>query len=679
MAEKESQEQEKREFLEKARKRYKYALDAWSRNYEDMDEDIEFIHGENQWEPKIKADRRIEGRPCLSFNKLPAVIDQAVGDQRRASPTIKITPQQNNIQPQNTRIQNHAGTKDYSLAETFEGIIRNIQLQSEAQIAYDTAYEHAASWGLGWFRIRTDYLDENSFDQEFIIEAVPNYKSVVADPDFVKPDGSDIKWAFIVSQIPNDEYEDKYGETPTGEWDLIQTDQLPQWRTSEFTTIAEYYYFEDEVFTLYQTADGQVYKDQLPAGQKSVNSRVVKGKKVSVSKISGTKILEQSDTVFAYIPVIPVVGKSLVVDGITYYRGLVRHAKDAQRMYNYSRSADIERTALTPKVPYIIADQQIEGHENEWATATQKNPSVLKYKAIPGIPPPERQAPVQSNPGETAQSMQADADIKATTGLQNESQGIQSNAMSGKAIIARQTQGDTILVVFADNLSRSMSHTGKILVEAIPRLYDTARILRIRFPDGNDDFVPINQQGPNGELTNDLSVAKFDVAVETGPAYSTQRAEALDAMVQLIQANPSLWNVIGDLIAKNMDWPGAQEFEKRLRLQLPDNLLTPEEIQQKGPPPPPSSEDQADIATANAQIAKAHAAMAEVEANIKMSEAKMMQAEAMSLQAIEKINNLPGMIQDQVAEAIADALIQQAQQTFPSPASPTNPPQPGAS
>jgi len=519
----------------------------------------------------------------------------------------------------------------------------------------------------------------------------------VADPDFEEPDGSDMRYAFIVSSMPEEEFEDKYGEMDNVEWDLVNSDQLPQWLNKKHVTVAEYYYLEDDVYTLYQLATGEVVRE-LPKGAKSVNSRKVKGKKVSWAKITGTKILEQRNTVFQWIPVIPVLGKELIVNGTPHYRGIIRHAKDAQRMYNYSRSADIERTALIPKVPYIVADKQIEGYENDWATATSKNPAFLKYKLVAGAPPPHREPPVSTNPGEVQGSMQAADDIKATTNIYDASLGARSNETSGKAIIARQAQGDTTLVAFADNLSRSMTHAGRILVAAIPKIYDTQRILRVRFPDGNDDFVPINVQGPNGQLINDLGVVKYDVAVVTGPSYSTQRAEALDAMVQLIQANPNLWNVIGDLIAKNMDWPGAHEFEKRLRAQLPPEFLTPEELAKKQPPQP-TPQEQADMADAQAKLVKARAdiegarsdfmkSQMETEAAIKTAEAKALQAGATALQAIENINTLPDIVRNHVADALAEMILQnqplgpqqgvQVQQQQPAP-QPTNPNQPGAS
>lgn len=640
------------EFLAEARKRALRAYEAWETNFDEMDEDIEFLAGE-QWPEEIKADREKTGRPCLTFNKLPQILDQVVGDQRKSIPAITVTPAQSNSKAQGVKIMNFAGTKSYSLSEAYEGIIRNIEYQSRAEQAYDTSFEHAAGWGLGYFRILTDYVDDESFDQDFIIKRVRNYKSVLLDPDFEEADGSDAQYGFIITKHTKADFERKYPKADTQGFKLLDGDQAPMWADGEYIYIAEYYYAEPDNYTLVALEDGQVMKEEdylkiaNTLAAKPVNSRPVKGQKISWCKMSGIEVLERKDTVFQWIPIIPVLGKELVIDGTPIYRGVIRHAKDPQRMYNYSRTADIERTALIPKAPYIGAAEQIDPYKSEWENANSTNVAVLRYKHVPGLPPPQRTPPVQTNPGEMNQSLQASEDIKATTGIYDASLGAKSNETSGKAINARKEEGDTGSFPYLDNLARSISHAGRIIVNGIPKLYDTERLLRIRFPDGKDDLIQINTVAPDGTRVNDLGVGKFDVIAKSGPGYSTQRAEAVDAMVQLIQANPDLWNVIGDLIAKNMDWPGAQEFEKRLRMRLPPEFLTEEERAEL----PPKEPDPAAIA-----------AQKEAEANIKAAEAKAMEAQAKVMEVIERVNNLQEQIREQVAQAVAETILQLAQQ-----------------
>ena len=672
---------EEEQFLVTARKRARIAWDAWSHNFDRMDEDIDFLDGD-QWPEDVRKEREEDGRPFLTFNKLPSIVDQVVGDQRQMRPAINVFPAQGDIQQANQQITNVAGSKDYSLAEIYEGIIRNIEYSSSADIAYDTAFEHCAGWGLGYFRILTDYSDDQSFDQDFQIKRIRNYKSVLLDPDFQEPDGSDAGYGFIFAKMHESEFERRYPGKQKASIDTLDTDQYEIWVDGDYVMIAEYYYLKDHTYTLHQMSDGQVLDDEKVApvldelatqGITIVKTRKVEGKKCCWAKISGADILEQEkDTVFRWVPIIPVLGKELVVKGTAYYRGAIRHAKDAQVMYNYSRTADIERTALVPKVPYVLADVQVEGFENDWEDANTTNKAYLTYKHVTGVPAPMRQSPVTTNPGEAQQSMMASDDIKATTGFFDASLGNQGNEVSGIAIAARQRQGDVGSFAFSDNLVRSIRHAGRILINAVPKLYDTRRLIRLRFPDDSEDFVEINKtirDEETGEevLVNDMSVGKFDLVVKSGPSYSTQRVEALDSMSQILQSAPQLWNIIGDLLAKNMDWPGADEFAERLKKMVPPEILDEGDQdlpQQPQLPPPPTPGEQADIAKAEAQIATAAATTKKAEADIAGAEADMVGHQAELAKIAAELQGMKDNMADQVAGLIAQALqeIQQEDQ-----------------
>ncbi|MCF6327583.1 MAG: hypothetical protein L3J21_09875 [Devosiaceae bacterium] len=667
----------KSDFLQTARRRAKYALEAWDVNYRDMDEDIDFLHGGEQWPQSVRDERG--DRPCLTFNKLPAIVDQIVGDQRQMRPSVAVFPAQGDVQGGNNKVQNIAGTNDYSLAEVYEGIIRNIEYSSNADIAYDTAFEQCAGHGLGFIQIVTEWTP-GSFDQEIKIKRVRNYKSVIIDPDCQEPDGSDIEWGFLFSKIHKDDFETKYPGKKQGSID-VGSDTYEMWADADFVFIADYYYLKDHVFEICQLSDGRVIDqdkfepiaDELAErGITCVRTRKADGKKCMWAKISADEILEERETIFDWIPIVPVFGKELVVDGTPRYRGAIRHSKDAQRMYNYSRSADIERTALTPKVPYILDARQIEGYEVTWGQANLKNYSYLQYNHIDGIPKPQREPPVMGNPGEVQQSMQASDDIKATSNMFDSSMGQRSGATSGKQEIALQRKGNLGSFAFSDNMVRSIRQVGRILISAIPKLYDTERQIRLRFPDDSEDFVALNQTVLDEEtgktiVINDLSVGKFDLIVKAGPSYSTQREEAAAVMGEMLNANPDLWQVIGDLVAKNMDWPGADEFAKRLKKMIPPEILDeqPEEGAEEAPPPPSQEEIQAVIeqgieeqlssAENAAKLAKAEADKAKAAAVMAQAETKMAEIS----QEAGDAGDLRELVADLIAEFIAEEQLPQ--------------------
>jgi hypothetical protein len=322
-----------------------------------------------------------------------------------------------------------------------------------------------------------------------------------------------------------------------------------------------------------------------------------------------------------------VLGKELIVQGRPVYRGVIRFAKDAQRAYNFNRTAAIEALALAPKSPYIAGTSQIKGYENIWKTANTKNHAFLPFDDSRNPSPPQRQAGALVQAGFSQEAMLDSDDMKATTGIYDASLGARSNEQSGKAILARQREGDVNTFAYIDNLSRSIRHAGRILVEMIPKIYDTQRVVRVRFPDSTEDFVEINKtiiDTETGEpvTVHDLSQGKYDVAVDVGPSYTTQRVEAAESMMQFIQAVPNSAPAVMDLLARNMDWPGADEIAERLRKMVPPGLIESEEPVQ---PPPPTPEQQAEMAKAQATMAKAEADTMKAQADIVKTQAEMAQ------------------------------------------------------
>jgi hypothetical protein len=479
-------------------------------------------------------------------------------------------------------------------------MVRHIEYISDADVAYDTACENQVSYGEGYIRILTEYCDENTFDQDIKIGRVRNSFSVYMDPTIQDPTGADAKWCFITEDISRDDYERMYPDSApiTTLQTLGVGDQnLSQWLTEDTVRVADYYYLDYDRATLnlypgnVTAFEGTPEDKQLKAIYgKPKRTRESDRVKIKYCKINGYEILEERDWAGKYIPVVRIVGNEFEVDGRLYVSGLVRNAKDAQRMYNYWVSQEAEMLALAPKAPFIGYGGQFEGYENQWKTANTNNWPYLEVNpdVTDGsggmLPLPQRAQPPMASSGLLQAKAGASEDIKSSTGQYNASLGMGSNERSGKAILARQREGDVGTYHYGDNLARGVRHIVRQLVDLIPKIYDTQRVARIIGVDGETKMVKIDpmQQEPVKKIMQDdividkiynPNVGKYDVVVATGPGYATKRQEALEAMAQLLQGNPNLWAVAGDLFVKNMDWPGAQEMAKRFAKTIDPKLM----------------------------------------------------------------------------------------------------------
>jgi len=584
--------------LATARSRLDMAIAALSESREDEIDDLKFYAGSPdnhwQWPADVLATRgavqgqTINARPCLTINKLPQHVRQVTNDQRQNRPTGKVIPADDKA--------------DIDVAEVFNGMVRHIEYISDADVAYDTACENQVSYGEGYFRLLTEYCDDNTFDQDIKIGRVRNSFSVYMDPTIQDPCGQDAKWCFVTEDIPKAEYERKYPNSApiTTLQTLGVGDQnLSQWLNEDTIRIADYYYvdYDSDTLNLYPgnvTAfDGTPEDKQLRAIYgKPKKSRQSDRAKIKYCKINGYEILEERDWAGQYIPIVRIVGNEFEVDGRLYVSGLVRNAKDAQRMYNYWVSQEAEMLALAPKAPFIGYGGQFEGYENQWKTANTTNWPYLEVNpdvtdgAGATLPLPQRAQPPMASSGLLQAKAGASEDIKASTGQYNASLGMTSNERSGKAILARQREGDVGTYHFGDNLARGVRYLTRQLIDLIPKIYDTQRIARIIGEDGETSMVKIDpmQQEPvkkimdqNGIVIDKIynpGVGKYDVVATTGPGYATKRQEALEAMGQLLQGNPQLWSVAGDLFVKNMDWPGAQEMAKRFAKTIDPKLMS---------------------------------------------------------------------------------------------------------
>jgi len=561
----------------------KFANDADTMNRQEALEDLKFGAGD-QWPVELQNSRNLESRPVITVNKVDNYCRQVSNQQRQQRPRIK-------VHATNTH-------EDMVDAQTISGIIRHIEVNSNADHAYDNAFEYAVRMGWGYMRIRTDYISEDSFDQEIYIDPVDNPFTVYFDPNSVAPDGSDADRCLITTMMLKEEFRKLYPDADDGGTSFTQRgtgDSQSEWITKEDIRLAEYYYTVREKATLYLLSDGSstfaddkdFFKRLDAFGITVVDKRDSFKKTIKYCKMTAVEVLEERDWAGKYIPIVPVYGRHIVIGDKRKKFGMIRYAKDPQRMYNFWQTSITEGVALAPKAKWLLAEGQDEGHENDWSNANIKSFPLLRYKQtdIDGRPAP---APVRLQPeppqaGIMAAAMGVDNDIKAIMGVFDPAQLGQGN-ISGKALNGQQQQVDLTNFDYYDNLTRSISHVGKICLDLIPKIYDTERVMRIIGDDGKPELLTINQRDSVDHVLNDITVGQYDVVMETGPGYNSKRQEAVDNMLPLLSAAPELMQVAGDLVFRNMDWPGADIIADRLAAsnpmaQIDDKSKVPPQVQ----------------------------------------------------------------------------------------------------
>lgn len=615
--------------LIEAREAFQRCHDAENENRKTALDDIRFARLGDQWPSEVKKQRMVDQRPMLTINKLPAFIRQVVNDSRQNKPSIKVNPVDSNA--------------DIKTADVLSGIIRNIEAVSNADVAYDTAVEQAVSSGFGYWRVTLDYAYDESFDLDIMIKRITNQFSVYADPNSTEADSSDWDVCFVTDRIPKKVYERKYKDKATVDWDSQGWKDIGNdWLNDDGVLIAEWwrrYDVEREVVLLDdgRTFDAEEFDNDpdLQTAKEAeqiieVKRRKISSKRVTQTIISGADVLEEEkEFPGCYIPIVPVYGDEILIEGKRYFRSLINPAKDAQMAFNFWRSAAAELVALAPRVPWIGTAETF-AEDERWATA---NTASHSYLVFGGSVPPQR-LPLDSGPaaGVLQEAMNANDDIKSSIGMFDASLGARSNETSGKAILARQREGDVATFHFIDNVTRAIRHTGKILIGLIPKVYTGERIMRVLGEDGEAKNIPVNkpyqaddkgnpvqppQMGHNGGppmpmdgqqppmtqpeqneapesaevaqmgsvimAMHDLSIGKYDVTVTSGPSFTTRRAEAAAEQLQFLQAFPQAAPIIGDIVAKNLDWPGAQEIADRLAEAMghSDKPQIPPEVQQQ--------------------------------------------------------------------------------------------------
>lgn len=579
---------EVRAFLSVALERFTQSAEAEAEIRKASLDDYKFSIGE-QWPDDIKTQRSNDGKPCLTINRMKQFIHQVTNEQRQQRPSIQVNPVGDGA--------------DVDTAEIEQGIIRHIEVNSDAEVAYDIAFDHAVRIGFGWFRVLTDYISEENDDQEILIRPIRNPFTVYDDPACIMPDRSDARYRFVIEDLPIEVYKEKYKDsTLASDTKLQSTGDVPaEWVPKEGVRTAEYWYIEELNQIMIRLEDGSLkLESDIPEEKRPKNARkreMVK-RTVKCAKINAVEILEEYTWEGKWIPIIPILGTDLEIDGKRHLSGLVRDAKDAQRAFNYWTTAATEAIALAPKAPWIVAEGQIEGHEGEWEQSNRRNMAVLTYKQVDtqGKLAPEPKRNVAEPPIQAMVLMvaQADNNLKSTTGINAATLGEPESERSGKAVLLRQKQSDIATLNFTDNLARSIRHLGRILLDLIPKKYDSARIQRIVAPDQTVSTVGIfnsqtstqeaaskylNKQGIN--KIYDIGTGTYDVTISVGPSYQSKRQEAAATMLELFKSDPAIVPIMGDILLRNMDFPGAQECADRAKKMLPPELQDEDE---KGDP-----------------------------------------------------------------------------------------------
>ncbi|HVY34241.1 MAG TPA: portal protein [Caulobacteraceae bacterium] len=535
-------------------------------------DDIRFARLAEQWPSEVRRARELDNRPCLTINRLPAFIRQVVNDARQNRPAIKVHPADDQADPQ--------------VAQIYNGLIRNIEYASDADVAYDTALDAAVTSGLGYFRINTRYATDDSFDQDIVIQRVADPFCVYGDPYSTAADSADWNIAFVIDLMPKARFAGQYKGADAVDWDGLGYGALcSPWLDDERVMAAEYWVRHQVRRQILALSNGEMVAADEYARNKALfdtsgvsvvgRPREVISHQVRQHVLTGAEVLDTVDWAGRFIPIVPVYGDEVFLEGRRHLRSLVRDAKDPQRMFNYWRTTSTELVALAPRAPFIGPKGAFKSDADKWASANTESHAYIEYD---GQVPPERQAFAGVPAGALQEALNASDDIKSILGLYDASLGAASNENSGRAILARQREGDVSTFHFIDNLSRAIRHAGRIMIDLIPQVYSTPRLLRVLGPGGEASTVAVNQPGqalPGAAplaAVFDLSVGKYDLTVEAGPSFTTRREEAANQMIALIQAFPQAAPVLGDLLAKNLDWPGADEIAERLKILLPPQL-----------------------------------------------------------------------------------------------------------
>lgn len=570
--------------------------------------DLEFLIGD-QWDREMLLERNNEKRITMTINRLPQFVRQVTSDLMQLNPSIVLRPVDNE--------------SDKDLAAIMQSIVKQIERNSCADFVYTQAAMNAARCGMGNFRITTEYADDDAFEQTIKLEAIADPFAVYWDPEARHPTRKDAMFCYVVSSITKEEFQKKYPEESLSQFPDYQYQSQQAWFEGGKIRLAEYWVkipIKKKIALLEdgQTIDlSELSKDAVEVLRQSGTIKVerkVESHKVVQYIMNGNKFISETQWASKYIPIVFVGGEEITLGDRIIRKSVIRDAKDAQVLYNYSRSAEAEYLSLAPKAPFLATQKQIEGFERIWKNANKRNYPYLPYNPDDKAPPPQRQMPPQASSAIAQSVLTSSEDMKATTGIYDAALGMSTGQeVSGKAILARKAESDTVTIFYTEALKMAIEQSARIILDLIPKIYDTPRMVRVFGKKGEvDKVVMIN----NGKF--DLSNVKYDIEIEMGADTTTARAEARDVLMQFMMAMPQSATAIADLLVGMFDWKEVDEIAKRLNRMVPQELkMTDEELlQAQQQPQEPDPLVMAQVEALQAQAAKIQAEIDKISSEV---------------------------------------------------------------
>lgn len=548
------------EILTQAIKDFKDDEDSLAEIYKAAREDIKFVSSECQWDDSQLRQRK--GRPSLTVNRVGAMVRQITNEHRQNRPQM--------------RVRGVDDTADKKTANVINGLIRNIVYSQNGQNACDTASDYQVKGGIGYLRVITQYESDDSDNQEIRLKRIPDPMKVVFPLHLINEvDWSDAPHAFVYEDISKAEFKELYPDEDESGWVVVRGTGAERWVSKDTIRIAEMFLVKSEKVKRYRVEGA--WMDEIPAGLFADKERWVTKKRVLWYKLTAGAILERGELPGNRVPIIPMVGEEIIVDGEKKFISAVRFAKDPNKMLNFLKSAEVEALALIPKAPFIGPKGSFEGVEKQWDASNTTNMVRLEYIPVYGsqgqlLPPPQRQQPQMQATGITMAIAETSDDIKSAMGMYNASLGAQEQEKSGKAIIARQREGDTANYHFFDNAAIALCSACRLIIDWIPEVYDVERTIRILGEDMREEVVQVNKEAGDGsgKRLYDLTVGRYDVIPEVGPSYSTRRQEIAEQLLNLAKTDPVVVQTARDLIAKALDMP--QEIVERFAKTIPPEM-----------------------------------------------------------------------------------------------------------
>ncbi len=618
---------------------------------------------DGQWEPEWWDAN--SGKPRYTFDMTSPIVDQIAGEIEQADFDIKVRPA--------------GGDSSKETAQILDGLIRNIENISNASAIYSHAGRNMVATGIDGWRVVQEYCDGMSYDQDLMIKPIYNFSERVwFDVGSQTRDRSDSKYCFVLQAIPSDEYKERF---PKGSGQSVSSGRTKTGYYQKAATIVcgQIYYVKYEKTEIAMLSDGKIIEltddtkavlDELADNGITVSQSRPRKKPVVYSRLfdgSGW-LTDEQRTVFSYIPVIPTYGNFKVIEDKTVYRGVVQKLMDPQRVMNYSLSREIEEGALAPRAKYWMTPKQAAGHEEKLRTMNVNSDPVQFYNPDPtvaGGAPPQQSGGAQINPGLRTVSESMRQIMGQTAGMFAANMGDNPGLQSGVAIKSLQQKGDNGTIKYFKAMEIAISQTARVMVDAMPRVYDTTQQKRILNADGSFEMQTLNQTVIDGQtgkpvVINDLSKGKYDVTCSAGPSFQSRSQEAVQTILEMAAFDPSVIQSGADILFNNLDSPGMDLIAQRKRQQLlaagviPPTQMTDEEKAQiaQAQAQPKAKDPATQIAEAEALKAQAEASMAQTKARIAQTEAE--EAAIKLQQAQEKLRLQDDKQNDENAQKMLD-------------------------